>query len=403
MHELSKDADLCVKCGLCLPHCPTYRQTENENESPRGRIALIQAYAGGHLDATPKLLAHIDHCLLCRACENVCPAEVPYGRLIDRFRARTQSLQPFSPAAALLNKIAVNPTLNRWARTGLRFYQTHSPGSPGLLRLPGLGSLNRLLPVASGAAAPLQDYYSAAGNPKGEVGLFTGCMGTLFDQATLRAAIECLTAAGFNVHLPAAQTCCGALAQHDGIADAAELLAEKNCRAFSNPNLTAIVSVASGCGAQLKEYQEAGFSGKIFDISRFLSEQADFSDRLVPLAAAVCLHTPCSLKNVMREEQGALALLRMIPALRIIELPKTTACCGAAGSYVLKHPEMAKVLLDQVLDTAIATPAGTLVTSNIGCALHIAAGLRERKKTMQVLHPVVLLAQQLRPKTKKGE
>jgi len=396
MNELLKDADLCVKCGLCLPHCPTYQETCNENESPRGRIALIQAYADGHLDATPTLLAHIDNCLLCRSCEKVCPAEVPYGRLIDRFRARTQSLQPFSPAVALLKRIAANHTLHRWAQAGLRFYQTHSLQRLGLLRLLNLDTMNRLLPSLSDSVEPLQSYYTAHGNAKGDIGLFTGCMGTLLDQSSLQAAIKCLTAAGFNVHVPAEQTCCGALAQHDGNSDVASQLAEKNCRAFAIPNLTAIVSIASGCGAQLKEYQNADLAVKIVDVSRFLSQNADFSNRLVPLAATVCLHSPCSLKNVMRDEEGALALLRQIPELSIDELPKATLCCGAAGSYVLKHPKMANALVDQVLNAAIATQADTLITSNIGCSLHMAAGLRERGENMKVLHPVELLAQQLR-------
>ncbi|WP_374090622.1 (Fe-S)-binding protein [Methylomicrobium lacus] len=395
MHELLKDADLCVKCGLCLPDCPTYAQTGNENESPRGRIALIQGYAGGHLDASPALLAPIDHCLLCRACEKACPAEVPYGRLIDRFRARTRALRPFSPAVALLKRIAINPTLKRWAQAGLRFHQSHALKRLGLLRLLNLGAINRLLPAENIPAEPLKSDYPASGNAKGEVGLFTGCLGALLDPATLHAAIQCLTAAGFAVHIPAEQTCCGALAQHDGDADIADQLAKINGRAFAMPNLSAIVTVASGCGAQLKDCQNADMTRKVVDVSRFLAENADFSDRLIPLAATVCLHTPCSLKNVMREEQGALALLRQIPELKVIELPKTTHCCGAAGSYVLKYPEMADTLADQVLEAVIATQADTLITSNIGCALHLAAGLKERGKTIQALHPLVLLARQL--------
>ena len=73
-HRLLADADQCVKCGLCLPHCPTYALSRHEADSPRGRIALAQGLASGLIAATPRVTAHLDGCLSCRACEAVCPA-----------------------------------------------------------------------------------------------------------------------------------------------------------------------------------------------------------------------------------------------------------------------------------------------------------------------------------------
>ena len=193
------------------------------------------------------------------------------------------------------------------------------------------------------------------------------------------------------------QTCCGALDLHDGDTKTADHLAKINCSAFGEYSLYAIVTIASGCGSQLQDYEQAEFAGKVVDISQFLIRSGvNLAEQLMPLSASVCLHTPCSLKNAMREEQGALKLLQQVPGIKITALPETIQCCGSAGSYMLKHPKMAEALLDDMLTAANEIKADILVSSNIGCALHIAAGLRERGCAMEVVHPVVLIARQLK-------
>ncbi|MDP2904269.1 MAG: (Fe-S)-binding protein [Methylovulum sp.] len=397
---LLADADICVKCGLCLPHCPTYQQTQDENESPRGRIALIQAWAGDQLEASEKLVGHIDNCLLCRSCERVCPAVVPYGRLIDNFRSRRYLQSDTSLALSLMKKVSHNKTINRLAQKGLKLYQaSRLQKTARLLKLPKLlrlDTIDRLLPDYHESTLPIQSYYPAQSPIKGEVGLFVGCMGALLDHETVNAAVKLLTAVGFNVTMPEQQVCCGALAQHNGDQKTSGQLALSTIRAFADHSLAAIVTIASGCGSQLQEYQDTTFAGKVMDISQFLMPSADaLIGRLLPLDATVCLHTPCSLKNVMRAEKGALNLLKLIPGINIMPLPETMPCCGSAGSYMLDHPKMAQALLGDLLTVALEKRPDYLASSNIGCALHIAAGLRERGVPLEVVHPVVLVARQL--------
>jgi glycolate oxidase iron-sulfur subunit len=400
MNKLLADADLCVKCGLCLPHCPTYTKSQNENESPRGRIALIQAWAGGYLETSKGLLAHIDNCLLCRSCERACPAVVPYGRLINNFREQISDKRDATLAVSLLKQVSQHKTVSHLTQSVLKLYQTtrlqktaRLLGLPKLLRL---DNIERLLPSYHDPVA-LETHYPASSEVKGNVGLFLGCMGTLLDHETVNAAIKVLTAAGFNVWVPADQTCCGALALHDGDNDAYHQLAAINSNVFADKDIDAIVTIASGCGGQMQEYQQTAFAKQVIDISQFLiNSDCDFSTLLLPLVDTVCLHTPCSLKNVMREEQGALKLLQQIPGIKITALPATLQCCGSAGSYMLDHPQMAQWLLTDVLEAALKNPAKYLLSSNIGCALHISSGLRERGVMLEVLHPVTLLARLLK-------
>ena len=390
--ELLAIADSCVKCGICSPHCPTYTHTQNENESPRGRIALIQAWASGNLNITGNLLEHIDNCLLCRACEKACPAVVPYAKLIDDFRAEMHSETASPLSVKMVKNFAENKRIQGWTKSLLTFYQQKNlQRTARFLHLPqilGLGKLERLIPNSQ-ASQTLQNYFSAKNDVKGDVGLFIGCMGELFDFETVNAAITVLTHIGFNVHLPQSQACCGALALHEGDAKTAQNLAAQNQAAFANEDLQAIITIASGCGSTLKDY-----APKVVDISHFLSK---FEFDLKPLAAAnIRVHSPCTLKNVLKTDKSVLKLLKQIPDANLSPLPETTQCCGAAGTYSLRHDKMAQTLLNELLETTLEKPADYLVSSNIGCALHIAAGLRERGENLKVVHPIVLIAQQLK-------
>lgn len=395
--DLLRDADLCVKCGLCLPHCPTYQKTQDENESPRGRIALIQAWAGGGLPLSAKLGEHLDNCLLCRSCERVCPAMVPYGRLLDGFRAQTASKRRDSLALSLSKYAAHSATIRQGAHWAMRAYRQSGLASLShklnISENLHLEALERLMPGAPPTVIAQQSAESFRDTPaKGRVGLFSGCMGTLFDQETLDAARRVLTLAGYEVHCPAEQTCCGALDLHSGDTQRAARLAEQNAAAFDGGALDAIVSLASGCGATLQEYSDRGFAGQVVDISRFLLQNGTAENfAITPLPDKVLVHTPCSLANVMRDGRSVLQLLKQIPEVTLLPMPETIKCCGSAGSYMLDHPQMAQALLDDVLAVIRVHQPRYVVTSNIGCALHIRAGLKEQGADSEVLHPVALL------------
>jgi len=434
--QLAAQTDICVKCGLCLPQCPTYLKTQDENESPRGRLSLIQGWARDELKATPKLTGHVDNCLLCRTCESVCPAYVPYGQIIDRFRAATHGQANALPLTRRLKKAAMRLSLTSATFAPLSGRLMSGPLAGGLksmARLAGAGDLTAGLP-APAPALPEPGLHAPDGKisinehqlplPPGEgwgegisneslpahpsitgtVALFLGCTANLADRETAWSALRVLNRLGYAVHIPAGQTCCGALHQHAGEPETAASHIGRNLEAFGADAETPILNFASGCGVMLSEYDRDDatettrqFSRRVHDLSQFLAG-LDWPEDLAlrPLPATVALHTPCSLRNVLRAEAPPLKLLRRIPELKVVSLSASTRCCGAAGSYMLDHPEMAATLRADLLDLIQAAAPACLVTSNPGCALHLRAGLRERGLGhVEVLHPVTLLARQL--------
>ena len=392
------DADLCVKCGLCLPHCPTYRQTQHEGDSPRGRIALMQGLATELIPVTASLEQHLDGCLSCRACEPVCPAKVPYGKLIDA--GRELLLQKKPQRAQALRWLApwlVQPALRTLVGTLLWAYQ--QSGLQTLLRrfhLLGHGRLARLESLMPPLSFPRSLTNTSM---TGDVALFTGCTGALADRETLQAALQILQRLGIKAESPRSQGCCGALHQHAGMSDAASAMARQNIAAFSGT--TPVLCAASGCSASLLEYgllagkDGAAFAERVQDINAFLLARWPDHLKLKPLRARVAVHTACTLKNVVKQADATYQLLQKIPGVEIVELDAHAQCCGAAGSYFIQQPDKADRLLEEKLDAVKKTVPDYIVSGNIGCTLHLAAGLRRAGLTVPVLHPVTLLARQL--------
>jgi glycolate oxidase iron-sulfur subunit len=412
------ESNRCVSCGLCLPHCPTYRLLKSEADSPRGRIALMNGVASGRIPLNQNFTQHMDRCLTCRACEAVCPNQVAYGHLIDETRAliADQSKSFISGHGSnikilLRMQLLVKPARLEWARR--LFYLLQKNGLLQWLLKFRLLEKNKLfkmiaqLPrikfpyaITTDSARTVnntwEEVYPAKGEERGKVGLFLGCVARMTDVATLNSSIYVLNCLGYTVYVPPDQTCCGALHQHSGELRQAAALSKQNESAFAALDISAIITTASGCGAQLFESRATDGHNKIIDISRFLVAAQGWANiEIAPLPQRILVHDPCSLRNVMGGSAYPYELISRIPDVQVVPLAGNDQCCGAAGTYFIDQPEIAGMLLNDKISAVIESGAQYLVTSNIGCAMYIANGLYEKKINVDVLHPVTLLARQM--------
>lgn len=381
-------ADRCVKCGLCLPHCPTYRLAGVEGESPRGRIALMQGLAQGALEVGPGLIRHLEQCLGCRACERVCPAAVPYGELIDAGRELLveQGAGP-SASSRWMARLLRRPG---WLRFAIAIAQL--PGARAMARLLGgpLGRAAQLLP-ADARPPRWPDHPRTEPAPRGEVLLFTGCVGAAVDGRGLEDVARLLGVAGWQLRIPAQQACCGAMDLHAGRPREARALALRNLEAFGGES--PIVACASGCAATLLEYRRlaaergAAFAARVRDPAELLAV-LELPRRPAP-GRRVVLHLPCTQRNVTGSADATRQLLARLPGVELRELP--AGCCGAAGEMFVSRPALSDALLEPWLEDLARDPPDALVTSNIGCALHFRAGLARRGLDIQVLQPASLV------------
>lgn len=430
--------DACIHCGLCLPACPTYLATGREMESPRGRIYLLNQWNEGTLPLQSRLAEHIDSCLGCLGCQTACPSGVKYENILDQARphlaARKPGILRFGMRFGFSNLLPDYPRLHfvagvmrQWQRLKggelLRRLAGVKPNQPIATSEPlqqnpvqklfyRLWQLNALLPEIP-SFKPLPKKSWQAGEKKGTVQLFAGCVMDVFYNSVNHASIDLLKAQGRIVEVPE-QTCCGALAAHAGETDVMLSLARRNIRSLEVTE-GPIVVTSAGCGAMMKQYAEflhddeeyaaraSAVSQRIVDVTEELAKN-DFkhNDRCgaeLP-DLKIAYHAACHLAHAQGIREApqkllldfAVAVNSVTPnKIELIPLREAEHCCGSAGIYNLLHTELSMEVLNRKMDLIKESGADTVVTTNPGCMLQIKAGVNQRRVPVQVMHLCELL------------
>lgn len=410
----------CIHCGLCTAACPTYLETGNENDSPRGRIYLMRAIVDQRIELSDAVRGHLDLCLDCRSCETACPSGVQYGRLIEPFRVDVHKMDSADGAGAqndwfhrwILYRLFPYPNRIRWTLLPARVMQflkldkvINILGLPYLLPAK-LRRMNNLLPRLQPAEPALPEILPAQGTQRARVALFTGCVSEAMYSHVNHATARVLQANGCEVIVPRTQGCCGAIHYHSGADQEAIAFALQNLAAFDLDDIDAIIVNVAGCGAMLKDYGHIAeetkgvpaeqveklkqLATKFRDVSEFLFELGPIApEGEIPIRATY--HDACHLVHAQKIQNQPRKLLELVPGLELIPLNESTICCGAAGSYNLTQPEMADQLGQRKLKNILDTGADVVISGNVGCTLQIDSQLRQAHKPLWVAHPMEIL------------
>jgi glycolate oxidase iron-sulfur subunit len=400
--------DTCIRCGLCLPSCPTYLETMTETSGPRGRISLIKAVGESRLDLqSAGFVEQMWQCLDCRACEAACPSGVRYGQLVETARAQIRRAQAPDDSASsrtlrriLLRSLFARLDLMCLAATVLRVAQaTRLDSLAGLFGFPRLAEL---APQIRRAFFVPNGQCFEAERAQGIAFLHAGCIMSVAFGDVHRATVRSLRRAGLSVVVPTGQGCCGAIALHAGEMEFARELAKRNVAAFERSGADVYVVNAAGCGSALKEYAElfkddaawaqraAKFSNRVRDVTEVL-DAMELGPARRALDATVTYQEACHLVHAQRVSGAPRRLLARIPGLRLVEMDESAICCGSAGIYNLTQPDMASRLQRRKVEAICRTGATIVATANPGCAIQVAAGLRRANYRAQVRHVVELL------------
>jgi glycolate dehydrogenase iron-sulfur subunit len=372
----------CVACGLCLPHCPTYRVTGLEIASPRGRIAAMRAVEWHNAPLDDTFFRAMDECVQCRGCEAACPSSVPFGHLMEETRA---ALPAHGPRRAR----AVQSVAYRWvlpyhwllmAVTWLIWAAQRLHLVPRRFGIPRLRARSLARPLE----VPTHDTPDAW--------LFTGCVMDAWLRDTHRTTARVMHAANARIARPGrGGDCCGALHVHAGRDADARRLAQRVID--SMPGTAPIVVNSAGCGAAMKDYGRllgtpaaAAFSARVVDFAEWLAAAGVPAVRHT--GRTIVMQDPCHLRHVQRAHGAVRTVLQA--AYDLVDTDDDGLCCGAGGAYAALQPALAVSIRDRKVEALQrAAPGATVASENPGCMLHLrAAGL-------DVRHPADLLAEAL--------
>lgn len=402
----------CIRCGLCLAVCPTYRANLKETESPRGRVMLARKLLEGELELTPNFKDQMQKCMACLACNAICPVGIKPADLALEMRYVAEQLEPSGWKERLFRGLLPHPRRLEWATLPLRLYQRL-----GLRWLANTLRITRLLPsqlrdlerqLPQLSARPLRGRIPAvtpaAGERKRRVGFFLGCAQNLLFAEESAACVRVMARNGCEVVTPKDVQCCGMPAMGYGRQDIMREMARHNAAVFEKLDVDVIVTDCATCGSTLKEYahflaqdsawaeRARAFSAKVRDVSEFLAA--------IPLQkppgrieAQVTYHDPCHLVRGQQVSAQPRQLLEMIDGLELVEMEEADWCCGSAGSQLITHYGDSLAILERKIEHVMATGADYVASGCPGCQMQLTVGLKRRGggTRMQVVHPVLLL------------
>ncbi len=411
-----EQVNYCIRCGLCLSVCPTYKDSLRETESPRGRVALVSKAIEGELDLTRNFKDHMYRCLACLACNDICPVGIRPADLCLEARyaihqaTPTPLLKPILfrgifPRTGLLE--AITKPVALYERSGLRKAANAVRATsvlPAQLR-----DMERMLPSKlplRGTRHQLPDMVPAKGERRAHVAYFLGCVQGVMMAEGCKATVEVLAENGCDVIIPTDVKCCGMPMVGYGFKDEARKVARHNIDLLLGLNVDVVVTDCATCGSSLKEYSHwlandpeyaeraEQFAAKVRDISEFLSEIGIRAPQ-GKVDARVTYHDPCHLCRAQGIREQPREMLRAA-GVELVEMEAPDTCCGSAGTQLITHYHTSIGVLETKMDRVAATQAEVIASGCPGCQMQLTVGVKRRGLDARVVHPSQLLAQAYR-------
>jgi glycolate oxidase len=357
--EVDNEVLVCVQCGFCRAVCPVFSVTGQESTNARGRMILAYDYLAGKIRPSENLASRFFRCTTCGSCTTACPSRLKVVDVIEACR-RELTAAGFGPPPVLAAIESIEARGNPY----------------GMDAAGRLESCPRELRSRPAPASP-------------EALLYLGCVPSLIDTRMTPASIRLLDRAGVAVAtLGERETCCGYLAHLAGDETAFRASAERNAALLRGAGAPLVVTPCAGCYKTLHQlYPRLGVDvgAGVTHLSSYLLELVR-AGRLVPgkpVNARVTYHDPCDLGRHLGITEEPRQLLRTLPGLDLVEMPRNrdqARCCGGGGGIGATDPDLGVAMAVARVKDAEAVGAEVLVSACAACKKNLSRGAQQHRR-----------------------
>lgn len=407
--EKFKKTFQCIRCAACLNVCPAFKLVGGHvygHIYTGGIGTILTAFLNSEKDAqNPQNL-----CLQCGKCTEVCAGKLDIPDMILEIRNRIgeKTGLPFTQKFAL-DVVSNRRLFHSLLRVASKAQKPFTKGQPVIRHLPlFLSGLTEKRSLPAVADVPFRDIFKTikqeVKNPKGTVAFFGGCLIDFVYPKIGEGVVKVLNEKGYKVVFPEGQSCCGAPATYMGDRQNARKSAVINIEAMEAEKVDYVVSACPTCThalidsfkelvaddpAMAKRAEELG--RKSMDFSKLLSVLGGLEEDGDGKALNVTYHDSCHLKRKMGVYEEPRQILSNIKGVNLIEMKESDSCCGFAGSYSIKFPEMSGPILERKLKNIEESGAEVVAVDCPGCLMQISGGLDQTDLNIKVKHTAELL------------
>ena len=353
---------------MCQSVCPVYQATKNECAVSRGKFVLLNGIVKNELNFNDSVLKNLDLCTNCNACKDFCPSNIDAKEIFASAKneySKNKLLSPQQKMILTLRLIKIFLFIYRFLKLDKVISQFESKLKNKSKLIDKILFLNSLASITSTYEKKPKSKHS-----KGKVMFFPGCYNKYINPSSQNAALNLIEELGYEI-TNVKTSCCSMNSYYSGYFNEFKKNAKKNINSIPE-DIKYIITDCDSCLEILKKYDEITdcnkkIESKLMNLHNFLvlnNFTKNYKEK-----KKITIHKPCYSKKLPAK------ILEGLDNVEYLPMKNPDSCCGQAGTFAIKHPEISDIILETKIKEVKESKAEYVLTSCPSCVLGLKKGL----------------------------